>query len=199
MRFLKENFDSVIKLFVNQIGVAIFSFFLYTAASTIAENGQSGLAVKFAISVFSIIFYFLLIYNVIWEIGGKDKIRIDAGRMTPQKSKGARLSFIANLPNFIFIGIALLLFVIYMTSGNEGFKAAFAILNALFRIFVSMYLGAIQLVCDSFSENENTYYLMQTIGFLIFPVMSIGISHFAYIMGLNNKKIINTGKTEKYE
>ena len=74
MRFIKEHFDNIVKLFINQIGISIFAMFLYTAASAVEfADSSKALAIKMAISVFSILFYFFLIYNVTWEIGAKDK------------------------------------------------------------------------------------------------------------------------------
>ena len=85
MRFFKENSESIIRLIVNQIGITIFSFFLYTALGVMQKEGESSpLHFKVLISAFCVLFYFVLIYTVVWEIGAKDKIRIDAGRAEKQ-------------------------------------------------------------------------------------------------------------------
>ena len=107
MRFFKENSENIIKLFINQIGIAIFSMFMILAAYAISDKGGNDAVISIFISIFSIIFYFVLIYNVAWEIGAKDKIRIDAGRMEKKESKGILLGIYSNIPNFIIIGLAI--------------------------------------------------------------------------------------------
>ena len=84
MKIFKENSYDVVKLYVNQLGIMIFSMLLYTAVGAF-ENEKLSLALSIFVSVFSICFYLVLIYYAIWEIGAKDKIRIDGGRMEPSK------------------------------------------------------------------------------------------------------------------
>ena len=82
MSFLKEHSDNIVKLIINQVGISIFAMFLYTAAAAIkSEDGGASLTFKVLISVFSIMFYLLLVYTIGWEIGAKDKIRIDGKRL----------------------------------------------------------------------------------------------------------------------
>ena len=197
MRFLKENFDSIIKLLVNQIGIAIFAFFLYTAAPEINTDPSTALLIKVLISLFSVIFYFALIYNVTWEIGAKDKIRIDAGRVVNNPLKGLWLGLFANATNFIVIGLSLILFCIYLLGGPGAFYSIFLVLNAIFRIFVSMYLGMIQGIFASFADNTDLYYLLQTIGFLVFSLLSALFIFVSYIMGLKDYRIFGKKNNTK--
>ncbi len=191
MRFLKEHFDDIVKLYVNQIGVALFAFFLYSAIDT---ELSISMLIKILISIFSIGFYFSLLHVVAWEFGAKDKIRIDAGRLDPDPHKGIKLGLLANTPNFIIIGIALVCFVIYMLGGPHGFKSVFAVLNMIFRIFVSMYLGVLQGIFSFISESEDAYYLWQTVGFFVFPLVAALVTHLSYTMGLKEKKIFPSAK-----
>jgi len=197
MRFLKENFDSIIKLLVNQIGIAIFAFFLYTAAPEINTDPSTALLIKVLISLFSVIFYFALIYNVTWEIGAKDKIRIDAGRVVNNPLKGLWLGLFANATNFIVIGLSLILFCVYLLGGPGAFYSIFLVLNAIFRIFVSMYLGMIQGIFASFAGNTDLYYLLQTIGFLVFSLLSALFIFASYIMGLKDYRIFGKKNNTK--
>ena len=190
MRFLKDNFDSIIKLFVNQIGIAIFAFFLYTATPTeINSDPNAAMIIKLLISVFSIIFYYVLIYNVAWEIGAKDKIRIDAGRMETKKTKGLWLGLMANVTNFIILGVALITYTVYLLGGPGGFKSVFVVLNAIFRIFISMYIGVLSAIYAPLAENSDLYFLLQTIGFLVFTVISALVVFASYLVGLKDYRI----------
>ena len=196
MRFFKNNSDDIVKLYINQIGIAIFSFFLYTAAGALSEKINDALAMKVFISVFSIAFYFVLIYNVAWEIGAKDKIRIDGKRMEKNKKKGILLGIYANSLNFIVLGIAIILSVLYIASGIDAFNTIFSILNFLFRFFLSMYLGVIQGI-TSFITDSSISFLVQTILFFVFAAVSAVITHVSYILGLRDFRFFATAKSNK--
>ena len=132
----------------------------------------------------------MLIYLAIWELGGKDKIRIDAGRAEKSRFKGVLLGLYANLVNFVVWATSTLLIGIHILNGNEGVKAAFAVINGIFRIFSSMYLGVVQGIASMFvGVSDNHYYLIESIGFAILPVLSLATIAFAYFMGVNNYRI----------
>ncbi len=191
MRFLKENSEGIIKLLINQIGIAIFSFFIYTAVGSISKDGATtDTTVKVLISVFCLLFYFVLIYTAVWEYGASDKIRIDAGRAEKSTFRGLKMALFANIPNFIITGISFLLYGAYMFGFGEGFKAAFGVFNLIFRIFISMYLGVIEGFTASLEANVDLYYLIQTVYFMVLPLISVAVVHFAYVMGLHEKRII---------
>ena len=100
MDFFKKNFHDILRLYINQIGITIFSLMLYTAAG-IPDDNVLVSKLRTAVSVFAILFYFVLLYYVAWEYGAKDKIRVDGGRQSPLALKGLFMSLIANTPNFI--------------------------------------------------------------------------------------------------
>ena len=138
MRFFKENSESIIRLLVNQRGITIFSFFLYTALGSMQKDGEtSPLIFKVLISVFCVLFYFVLIYTVVWEIGAKDKIRIDAGRAEKRIFKGMLLGMYANIPNFVITGTALLAIALYMLGCGPVFYTIYAIPNVISIFFIS--------------------------------------------------------------
>ena len=196
MRFFRENSDSIVKLFINQIGVAIFSMFIYTAAGAISVDGVASLLIKVGISAFSVIFYFSLLYTVMWEIGAKDKIRIEGGRMEEKKSKGILLGIFANIPNLVFFGLALLLFGIYILSGAEVLNTASVIFSTVFRIFASMYLGIIQGLTDTVSD-INTDYALEVALYIAFSLVSALVIHLSYLMGLKEKRLFTRPPVKK--
>ena len=196
MRFFKENSDNIIKLYINQIGIAIFAMFLYTAAGALSEKIPNSLAMKIFISVFSIAFYFVLVYNVAWEIGAKDKIRVDGGRMEKNEKKGILLGIYANSLNFAVVGVSIILSVLYITSGIDAFNTIFAVLNFLFRFFLSMYLGVIQGITASVTD-ESIAFLIQTVLFFVFSALSAVIVHVSYVLGLRDFRFFATSKSQK--
>ena len=189
MRFLKEHFDNIVRLFVFQIGIAIFSFFLTTAAGAISKDNTSSLTVKVCISVFSILFYLTLVHTMMWEEGAKDKIRVDAGRAEKRAFKGLGMAFYANVINFVITGIAVVVMAIYMMGGPAGFKTAFGFLNLVFRMLLCMYLGVVQAIFYAFSANEDLYFFLQTIGYFVIPVITIISAHISYTLGHKEKRL----------
>ena len=100
MKIFKENSYDIVRLYINQLGIMIFSMLLYTAVGSF-ENESLSTSLSVFVSIFSTCFYLALIYYMMWEIGAKDKIRIDGGRMVPCKLKGLLMGTFANLPNFV--------------------------------------------------------------------------------------------------
>ena len=93
MKFFKENSYDIVKLLINQIGIAIFSMTLYFSIALI-EDANLKSTLNLLVSIFSTLFYYALIYTAAWEFGAKDKIRIDGGKMEKcsfNMSKNVRL------------------------------------------------------------------------------------------------------------
>ncbi len=200
MRFLRDNSNIILKLFINQVGVGIFSFFLYTIAGAIQPDGSEGIAllIKVIISLVSIWFYYTLIYLAAWEVGAKDKIRIDAGRAEKKLSKGFLLGFFANVINFVIWGLATLFIFLFIKGAGNAFFDIFGVINAIFRVICCMYLGIAQLVSSPFVSDVNIYYLSQSIAFFALPIIAVGVTFLAYFMGVNEKKIFPSAKNPKH-
>ena len=198
MKFLKDNSYDIVRLFINQIGITIFSFALFTALSAI-ENEQTLATVKIAASVFATGFYLVLLYTVGWECGAKDKIRIDGGRLSPTRAKGALMSLVANLPNFIFTVAGIVCMLIFMSGGAEGFKSAFAVFNLIFRFIEAMYLGIIQGIFSFLSYDTDLRYLLEAIGFAVAPIFAIVATQLGYFLGSKDLRIFSlfSGKNEE--
>ena len=195
MRFIKKNSYDIIKLYINQIGIAIFSLVLYTAIGMI-DSETLPMPLKIGVSVFAILFYFVLIYTVTWEIGAKDKIRVDAGKEKCVMSKGFLMGLFANLPNFIFTFICILGQGVYMLTEIEAFKTLGAVFNLIIRLFLSMYLGVIQGIFSPFAENVDLYFLLQSCGFFLLPLLAVFTTDIGYRMGMKNIKFFSS-KSQK--
>lgn len=190
MRFLKENSYDILRLYINQIGITIFSLVLYFSVGML-ENKELSLKLKIAISVFAMIFFFALLYTAAWDWGAKDKIRIDAGRIKKNTYKGALMALVANAVNFILSAVCIISMLVYM-NGAEAMLGVSQVFNLLLRMTNAMYLGLLQGIFVSFSENANLYNLLQSAGFFIAPVLAILSTHIGYVFGLKNIKLIPT-------
>lgn len=193
MKTFKENSYDIVRLYVNQLGIMIFSMLLYTAVGSFGDEKLSS-ALSIFVSVFSICFYAALIYYVVWEIGAKDKIRIDGGRMEPYHNKGLVMGIFANIPNFVLAGLTLIFLILSLSTGNDGMYAAFIIFNTITRFHASMYLGFITAVVpgtSSSGEVDYTEFTVESILFLILPIISPIVTHIAYKLGEQDKKIFD--------
>jgi hypothetical protein len=196
MRFLKENSYDIIRLYINQIGITIFSLVLYFSVGTL-ENEALALKLKVAISIFAMLFYFVLLYTAAWDWGAKDKIRVDAGKQNKTTFKGALMALIANIPNYV-LAIGSLISAFFLYNGSKAAVDVYAIFNLILRLFTAMYLGLIQGVFNSFANEVNLYYLLQAIGYCILPLLAVLATHIGYVFGLKEIKLIkNSGKTHK--
>lgn len=133
--FFKEHSYNIVRLFLNQIGITVFGTML-----ALATSGNPTLLL-FS-SIFATLFLLVLDYNVCWEIGAKDKIRIDGGRLKPMSGKGALLSLLANIPNLL-LSLLMGIGVLIGTSASEGMSV---ICNAAARLLNGMYLGIIKVL-----------------------------------------------------
>ncbi len=96
-RFWKNNSRTISKLLITQFGMTVFGILLYSAAS-VANN--STLVTVF--SLFSVVFYLFLLYTALWDVGAKDKIRIEGKRLSPRPFHGLLVALCANIPNLLF-------------------------------------------------------------------------------------------------
>lgn len=120
----------MVKLFVNQIAITVFASMVSIA---IFQNRSALLWV----SIFSILFFLYLNYNSCWEIGAKDKLHVDTGRLDPCPMKGLYLSIGANVPNIIIaslIGIG----AVINTAASQGMSI---VCDILARFLNNMYFG----------------------------------------------------------
>lgn len=196
MKILKNNFYDILRLYINQIGITIFSLVLYTAVNIVDEEVLN-LRIKVAISIFACLFYFVLIYTASWDYGGKDKIRIDAGRLEKNRFKGAVMALWANAPNFFIAGVCAVSYWINMEFKISFFENLSSVFNIFTRFTMAMYLGILQGIFDFLKDDTVAYYFWQSIGYIIMPVFSIAVIHISYTFGLKNKKIFPSTKVKE--
>ena len=103
--FWSENSKIISKILLNQFGSTFFGIML--VAASYAARDQRDWLMLFS-SCFATLFYLFLIFNVIWERGGSDRIRVDAGRAQKKPLTGLWISLAANIPNFIIALIILI-------------------------------------------------------------------------------------------
>lgn len=182
MNFFKNYSYSIVKLFLNQIGMTVFGTVL-----TIATRNNPSLLL--ASGILSIGLYIFLAYSVCWEIGAKDKIKIDGGRLEPFPARGFIIAFIANIPNILLsllVGLGLLI-------NSDWSNTMAGICNIIVRLLNGMYQGVIKLIGDGISKNavpgamyESTPIEMTWWWFIIATLPVIIVGGLAYFLGSKN-------------
>ncbi len=178
--FIKENSYNMVKMLINQFGMTIFGTMLALAT---AKNDT----LLLASSIFATLFYLFLIYSVGWELGAKDKIRVESGRIQSFPAKGFFIALGANIPN--------LLLAFLMGFGaiiSNAFDAKWAgnisiISNAIARLIEGMYLGIIKILEGLFFENPTILDVWWWFIVITFPAMFVG--WLSYYLGSRNIRI----------
>ena len=174
--FWNDNRQTIVRLILNQFGAAVMGL-LVTAAAASNEKLMLGA------SVFSTIFYLVLLYCVIWERGGKERIRIDGGRAAWKPLYGLYMSLLANIPNFVLAVLIFIGKIFGSIDGPFGYEWAgnlYAIVNVITRLWNAMYLGLIQ----TYSPNNPVIHFLDILPALF--VCTLG-----YYLGLKNKRIFS--------
>ncbi len=171
-KFFHDYSYSVVKMLINQIAIAIFGMSLTFATVSAHGDDTSFDTFTLVVSIFSILFYLFLIYNMAWEIGAKDKISVDVRKKPYRPYLGIVLSLFANIPNFILVTI----YAITTFSGAEQARAIVGIASCFAN---GMYWGTmIAFKLQGF-----------WISFLVAIIPAVITSGIAYFLGHKNFKL----------
>ena len=195
MKFIKENSYDILRLYINQIGITIFSLLLYFPVLDL-KNETTSERLMVVVSFSATAFLFALIYTAAWEWGAKDKIRVDAGRMDPHPTKGLLIGLVANSINGILAFISVVSAAICLT-GTEALRSVEQIATIILRFSNAMYIGIVELAFSSFSSNEALYAFLAAVGFMVLPMLTVLASHLGYTMGSKDIRIIAKKKVKK--
>lgn len=188
MKFIKENSYDIVKFFIYQAGIAIFSIALLTAVSSAIEDDDGLRSImKLVVSILAVGFYIMLVYTVSWEHGAKDRIRIDAGKISGDSFKAAKIALLANLPNFVFSGVAIISSLLY-ADGNV-WTTILGIFLAIIGLIESMYIGVIQFILSAVISDTSAYYFLQSLCFFLLPILIVASAHLGFTLGDKNVKI----------
>ncbi|MBQ9718960.1 MAG: hypothetical protein IJV76_13300 [Clostridia bacterium] len=173
--FWSENSKIVSKLLLNQFG-ATFLGLMVVAASSAAQSQKAWLML-FS-SCFAAMFYLFLVYAVLWERGGHDRIKVDGGRAVPKPWSGLWISLVANIPTFI-LAILVLISNPFKTT-YEWAVSMNVIGRALCLLWEGMYAG----IVSYFAPHNPLIHLLY-----IFPGIFVGT--LAYLLGFKNMRLLS--------
>ena len=169
--FWRENSKLVSKLILNQFGATFFGIMMMIATAMARDE-----LVLFT-SCFATLFYLFLLYTVIWERGGQDRIKVDGGRAVRRPLTGLYASLLAGIPNII---IAILVLV------SNPFKASYAwagTMNVVGRSAALLWQGMYSGIVQYFSPSNPIIHLLT-----VFPAVIVCTA--GYWIGFSNKRIL---------
>lgn len=193
MKLLKENSYEIVKLFINQIGITIFSLVLYTGLSFSAED-DTALKITLFLSIFATLFYLVLLYFAGWEYGAKDKIRVDSGKYKAVPLKGAILSLFASALNILLAVLSIAFFAIFMAGGSAWFDTIARVFNLILRFICAMYHGMVRGIISNLPVATPDTLLIEALCFGLFQLLAVFATQLGYSLGMRNIKISNLFK-----
>ncbi len=164
-----------LKLFLDQIALAVFGIVTAVASS------QSP-AFRIIFGVIGIGLYYYILYATMWEIGAKDRIRVDAGREEKQPQKPLLMGLVANIPNFVVGLVGLLKLINNGTAATVGSVAI-----SISKLLQGYYLG----ICNQLGLGEVPYTYLVTAMIGVFMVVigySVGYKGVPFLIFKNKKQ-----------
>ena len=191
--FFNRYSYSMVKMFVNQFTISIFGTMLSMATSAIKKPVFS-----LVTSIFSIAFYLVLLYTMIWEIGAKDKISVDVGKKEYRPMTGLYMGLVANIPNLLF---ALIYAIGYPFMATHVWAGNMNLIVRLYTVACEgMYLGVMTTLPFGAAVKLNSFwwtYFLITVPAIVTAMLAYYIGHkdFRLFAFLSSKK--NVAKTKK--
>ena len=164
-------------MIVNQVAITMFGLMLSFATT----KNDTLLLLS---GILSAGMYLFLLYNMCWEEGAKDKIKVDAGRQKKEPFKALFNSLIANILNII-LGVVIIVSDLLENTGKIAIDI-FNVSSVLARFIEAMYLGII-----SYLENVLIKGAIPTVMFLAIVIPALVASHLGYTLGHRNFRILS--------
>ena len=175
--FFKKYGYTAVKMFVYQIAFALFGWALATA--TIRAGNDT---LKLITSIFSVLFYLVLVYIMVWEVGARDRISADYNKIPRRAWLGAVIGAVGSIPNIILFLLIVLGEVIPALAGLSGAcKVIVLFVEGVYVGFLSIKVGDAAL---------STYLW----SYLVIILPPIATSFLAYFAGFHNFRILPQGK-----
>ena len=177
-----ENDGSAVKsVLLMQFGAAVMGIMLSSATfrSTM---------LNLITSLLAILFYMYLLYTTVWEIGAKDRVRVDGGRTAEDKWRGLRVSLLANIPNLVLATAVLITGIIFKVAQSARVGSVLTVFVVISRFWQGMYNGCIISLTSVMSD------VFALLIYFIIVLPSLVICTVSYRMGYVGKRLIPTKK-----
>ena len=182
--FLKDRSYDIVKMFLYQIAIALFGISLAIATGSKSTSTDTSAfqpaTLQIVTSVFSILFYLFLIYNLLWNIGAKDAHRFARKEPGVYRLAGLYMGLAASVVNVL---IAILIMLGNLLSSVPFFSNAGGIAATLGLLIEGMYTGLLAIRVGGVPLNS-----LWPMWFVIILPM-IATASLAYFAGLHEFRI----------
>ncbi len=186
--FWKNYSYSTVRIFVDQIAIAIFGLALTLGTSAAGSSMGEGTAKLLTViaSIFAILFFLFMVGELCFKAGVTDKERVDNGRIKKDSLTGLYMGLLANLPNFI---LALGYTVFSAIPATEGSVSGFFGLAA--KLVCGEYLGLLSIkIGDTMLSSIPWVYFI-----VIIPC--VFAAFIGYYLGVNGKITVKPSKKDR--
>lgn len=178
--FLKNKSYDIVKLFINQLAIAIFGLSLALATGGTTEEGQTNV-LQIVTGVFSVAFYLFLVYTMMWDAGYKDGKHIKNKEEGYSSLCGLFVGLCASLLNFLVA-----VFITLGTLFPDSLSGVGGVFSVIGLIIEGMYTGLLAIRVGDIPLNT-----MPVMWFLIMVPMIL-TSTVAYIAGTKELRVFKT-------
>ena len=191
MKFFRKHSYDIVKLLLNQFGIAFLGFMLLNATRLANDSEYSVLTLISA--VFSTLLYLYLIYGMMQDLGAHARVKVESGKEERHPLDGFKMMVWSQALNFILlivmgIGLALM----QLPAAEHTGAVMYSVPRLIFMFLFSMYQGII-----GFFVGDGVYYLAEFLALVAATVPAVLVGTFSYILGLNGKKLLPTGYEPK--
>ncbi len=185
--FWKNYSYGTVRIFVDQLAIAIFGLALTLGTSATSGDMGEGTAKTLTIiaSVFAVLFFLFMVGELCFKTGASDKEKVDNGRINKNPLIGLYMGLLANVPNFI---LALGYTVFSAITATEGSVSGFFGLAA--KLVCGEYLGLLSI------KAGNT--MLSSIPWVYFIVIipSVIAAWLGYYLGVSGKITVRPTKKD---
>lgn len=173
-KYFNDNNTIVRKFLVNQVAASLLGIMITWPVTIFASrNPQLGILPTLAALLFCGGFFCFLIYDIFYEEGSGDYIRIEHKNMPYDPYKAFRLSVFAYSPTILLALLGVTFFVL-------GYGNGFAVISILLNVAIhAMYLGLFALLPARFA----------VIAFPVSILITVSAAAFAYSLGVHDKTL----------
>ena len=191
-KFFSRYGYSAVKLFVTQFALGLFGAML--TSSTLEEN-----VLAIVVGIFAVAFYLFLIYMNVWDIGAKDKISVDCGKLESNPWRGVLIALIANIPNLILATVYMI--VRLAAPMNDAVSAfirmlAFLIEGMYYGLLAAITLGTRTVEVDGEMMTEGIPLFEYWWPFFVIVIPALIVLGLAYYLGTRNAHFSKLMETE---
>ena len=171
------------KLLLAQFGAAVLGLMMNLPTSSLTNSKLLDLITSFI----AILFFLYIQFTAMWDIGAKDKIAIDGGRMNEDRLYGLKAAFMANIPNYILASVCVLAKALFVLTDIVWAEMASFITYLVSLLWNGMYIGVLE--CFVPAENSGILSIAYMCLFFVITIPSLFTCYIAYRLGLKGTRI----------